>query len=88
MSDIVDNLKARINRHENYVATFQTAAGQEVLRDMCKSFHVLGPTFVAGDPNLTAFREGQRHVVLSILRYVNRDTTAIIKQVEEGLQHE
>lgn len=44
-------------------------------------------TFVGGDPYATAFREGQRHIVLSILKFVNKDHDEIVRAIEEEIAH-
>jgi hypothetical protein len=44
---------------------------------------MLSSTFVPGDTNDTAFREGQRSVVLTILRMMEEKTTAEIQQLKE-----
>lgn len=86
--ELLNRLAHKVNLHEAYYGTFTSPDGKLVLQHLIKVGHVTSSTFVAGDPNMTAFREGQRHIVLSILRNVNKDTTALIKQIEEGLQHE
>lgn len=91
MSLIVDKyekLRAMINRHENYQAVFGSPQGQQVLAHLIKVSGVTSSNFVAGDPTATAFKEGQRHLVLSILKCVNRDTQELIKQIEKGMQDE
>ncbi len=46
-----------------YKAVFSTNDGKIVMDDLCKRFHVAGPVF-SPDPYETAFRDGQRTVVL------------------------
>ncbi len=87
VSSAVEAMRDRINRQENYIATFTSPQGQEVLKHLIRSCHVTKPTFTPGDPYQTAFKEGQRHVILSILSQINKDTTDIIKQLEEDLNH-
>jgi hypothetical protein len=52
-----------------------------------KSFHVYRPTF-SSDAAEAAFKEGQRHVVLSILRFICRDPEKLKKQLEEVIADE
>lgn len=85
-SDILDTLHDRINRQENYIATFESTSGRKVLQHLCQVGYVVKPSFVAGDPYTTAYNEGQRALVLSILRQVNKDPTALIKQIETSIQ--
>ena len=69
---------------EVYRHVFETDEGRCILRHLMKTCHVSGPTFTAGDPHLTSFKEGQCHVVLSILRFLNKDDSELMKQIEEG----
>jgi F420-0:gamma-glutamyl ligase len=81
-------LKERIDLHETYVAVFTTPEGQKVLRHILKAGNCAQSNFVQGDPHGTSFREGQRHLALSIAKMVYRDTTELIKLVEQGLTDE
>lgn len=88
VSEALDGLAMMINRHERYCAHFESAEGKAILRDLMRKYRVLETTHVPGDPHSTAYNEGQRSVILSILRYVNKDTTSLIKQIEETASHE
>lgn len=70
-----------------YQSTFSTASGQEVLRHLV-SVSVLTPSHVPGDPFTTAFNEGRRHLVLSILRQLNRDVFEMVQAHKQGTTHE
>lgn len=50
-----------------YRAVFSTDDGEIVLADLQKRFHLSATTFERGDPHFSAFLEGQRSVVLTIL---------------------
>lgn len=50
-----------------YRAVFSTDDGKIVLADLQKRFHLSATTFERGDPHFSAFLEGQRSVVLTIL---------------------
>lgn len=67
--------------HDSYKAVFDSPDGQRVMKHLCKHFNVTNPKF-STDPYLTAFKEGQRHVVMSILKYVNKDQSVLINQIE------
>lgn len=90
MSNLVKSVGQRIadmlHRHEDYKSTFDTPHGERVLRHLMRVSGVTGSSFVAGDPHATAFKEGQRHIVMSILKFTKKDTEALIKQIEEGLE--
>ena len=49
-----------------YRVVFNNDDGHQVLNDLAARFHIHGSTFSA-DPNETAYREGQRTVVLFLL---------------------
>jgi len=53
-----------------YQGTFKSPGGDTVLDDLCTRFHVMGPAYKPGDSHETAFREGERNVVLYILGHV------------------
>lgn len=63
---------------------FETDDGKAVLRHLIRKFHVLDSTFTAGDPHLTAMMEGERRVVLSILRWAKKDFTKILSEIENA----
>lgn len=66
----------------DYKELFSLPQGQTVLRHLIKTYHVLKPSFVPGDPNGTAYQEGQRSVVLSIMRWAGKDWTTVIEEIE------
>ena len=53
------------------------------MRDLKLRNHALTTTFVAGDPHDTSFREGQRSVILTIMRMMEEKTKAEIQQQED-----
>lgn len=82
----LQNLAGVIDLHEKYQGTFKSPDGEFVLKHLMKIGHIYESTFVPGDPTATAFREGQRHIVLTILRGINKDTAELIKQIEDGAE--
>lgn len=84
----MNNILSRLKLQDTYRAVFDTPDGKKVLEHLCKVGHIVSPTFVAGDPHTTSFREGERHIVLSILRFINRDTTSLLTHVEDGFTKE
>lgn len=83
VEQVLDSIKDRINRHENYVATFTSPQGRKVLEHLCKISHVTDSAFVSGSFDMTAYENGKRDLVLAILRQINKDPSDIIKQIEE-----
>jgi len=65
---------------ESYRIALGSGEGEVVVKDMEQRFHIHSPTFSA-DPYETAFREGQRSVVL-FLKNMLVDQTLINKMVE------
>lgn len=67
--------KVNVEQYKSlYQDVFGTASGKLVLADMCKKFHMMGPTRAKDDqPGDIEFREGQRNVMLFILAQVDCD---------------
>jgi hypothetical protein len=82
------SLEEAISRQEDFRATFETPQGRRCLKHLMKISGVFSTTHVPGDPYASAFNEGQRAIIMKMVRFMNRDTTSIIQQIEEGLQHE
>lgn len=72
-----------VELHDSYKKTFSTPDGERVLEHLCKVGFLADTTYVAGDPTETAHREGQRRLVLSILRFLERDARQLLKRLEE-----
>lgn len=66
-----------------YRIAFETDAGHVVLLDMIRRYHVSVPVHQPGQPDMTAFFDGQRSVVLDILDVVRR-SRALEEVVEES----
>ena len=52
---------------QDYKDSFGGDAGGRVLRNLAKQFHMGVSSHIQGDPYETAFREGERHVILHIM---------------------
>jgi len=68
---------------EAYSRLFASDDGKRVLSDLLRRFHALGPTFVEGSPDLSAFREGERNVILYILTRLRMTEADYEKIVQE-----
>lgn len=88
ITDKFAKLRELVGRNEDFQTTFDTPQGRRVLAYLMRVSGATSSNFVAGDPHATAFKEGQRHIVMTILKAVNRDTSELIKQIEQGLQDE
>lgn len=69
--------------HDSYRAVFDSKDGERVLTHLCKVGFVNDTSYVSGDPYETAHREGQRRLVLSILRFLDRTPQEILHITEE-----
>jgi len=70
----------------DFSATFGSDHGERVLNDMMKRFNMLGTTHVIGDANHAAFLEGQRDVMLYILKCLKckpREVPAMVQRMTE-----
>lgn len=65
-----------------YKNTFSTDEGKAVLHDLMKTFHVLQST-MDSNPHEVAYKEGERSVVLRILRTINTDANDLEKILNE-----
>ena len=65
-----------------YKTLFATDDGDVVLRDLEARFHISSPVF-SNDPYETAFRDGQRSVVLLIQSMLS-DRPAIKDMIDDG----
>ena len=59
-------------RRDDYVTVFNSDTGQRVLADLMSQFHMGRSSHASGDACETAFREGERHVVLHILHMISK----------------
>lgn len=61
-----------------YETCFGTPQGEKVLESLYQYCHQNSPSFVVGDSHYTAFREGQRSVILQIMKMLILDDMTII----------
>lgn len=77
--------KARVVRA--YREIFNSEAGKVVLHDLAKSCHVYHSTMDA-NPNELAYKEGERSVVLRIIRTLNIDPFELDRLMKKGQSEE
>lgn len=82
------NLRDRVLLHGSYQNVFGTPEGEQVLRHIAKVGFLTRSTFVAGDPDQTMLNEGSRRLALSILRFVRKDHSELLAQIEKGINDE
>jgi len=67
-----------------YHATFLTPSGDRVLKDLYHFCHGMQGTHVTGESHETAFREGQRSVLIRIFHKIKvHDERKMLKRLEE-----
>jgi hypothetical protein len=81
-----DMVRNRAMIHQAYQSVFNTPDGQVVLKHILRIGKVTTPTFVAGDPHMTSFNEGQRRLALSILRFVRKNHDELLQEIERGIE--
>jgi len=77
--------KKQLQLLEDYRQTFSSSAGQRVLEDLMRHFHMMGTTINEENLNLTFHSEGERNVVLYILnqlRMSREDVRSMIMEAE------
>lgn len=63
-----------IRRRDDYIVVFGSDAGRRVLSDLMSQFNIGKSSHIPNDSHETAFREGERHVVLHILSHISKRT--------------
>jgi hypothetical protein len=86
-SDLIQRLKNRLRLHQAYKSIFNTPDGELVLEHLMRESGILSPKITV-DFNSLLVKEGQKHIVLSILRILGRDVNKLTKQIQESMAHE
>ena len=75
-----------LRRKEDYETAVSSLEGQRVLAARMANFHMGRRSHAAGDSHETAFREGERHVVLHILNMTGKrsDPSWINDKLDQG----
>ena len=68
----------------DYKTVFNSVEGKRVLWDLMKIAGMTQTNFVQGDPYGTAYNEGIRQCVLSILNKLKLDTEKLEKEIAQG----
>ncbi len=76
--------RKQVRHYTDYRETFSTPQGRRVLLAMMKEFFVMG-SLPRGD---LEFAEGQRSVVLSIIKKLNMNVQEMLKALEEYERNE
>ena len=70
----------------DYRKVFTSPEGERVMNDLCKQFHAMATTYFRGDDRETAFREGQRHVILTIMNELKYDYEAYEQRLQSMMK--
>lgn len=81
--DQAKTAKKRVTLLQNYKITFSDGPGRKVLLDLMTTHHIMGPVFTE-NARETILREGERNVVLRILKILGIDTNEMLKNIEEA----
>jgi hypothetical protein len=77
-------LEKRSAVHDDCQAIFSTAAGKRVLKHLIKSQYVVDPVYNMGQTCCdTANKDGRRSVVLSLIKFINKDPSYFHKLMDE-----
>ena len=74
--------RRRISKAVQYKKCFNSESGREVLKDLISFSGFISSNFKV-DPYETAFCEGQRNVVLRIMKFLEEDIELMRKRVRE-----
>lgn len=76
----------------DFQATFKTDPGRRTLSHLASICHVYGPCHVPGDPYTTAYQDGQRDTVLTIINLLkpitDEERTAMAESEDAKRQFE
>ena len=62
-----------------YQKLFDSREGKLVLQDLVKAGHIDIPSFAPDNQYMTAFREGERSIVLRIIKTINKDPAYVME---------
>lgn len=75
--------KSQIQSILDYKATFGTEQGKRVLDDLMGFCHMLHTSYIPERPIETAYREGERNVLLRILSMMETDMERLKQMIKE-----
>lgn len=86
-TQIKQALEDRLGLYHSVQAVFDSPDGERVIRYLCKVSGITKPKIIT-DPNLLLVRQGQQHIVLTLLNILGKDPNQIVNLIEEGLKNE
>ena len=88
MLNLLRRLGIGVRLQGKYKNLFSTPDGQIVLEDLLRRFYVYSSTHVKDDPTTSAHREGQRQVVLHILKLSKLDSNYLADTARKLMEEE
>lgn len=79
---MADTIQKRVSQIHNYRRLFSSQYGQKVLANLCQRFGVFDP-YYDSDPNHMYYKQGQRSVILEIVKMTKLDPADLEKLAEE-----
>lgn len=86
-NDLRNVLEERINLRQSTINALDTPDGKRLLRYLLKIAGLTKPRIIT-DPNLLLVRQGQQHIVLTILNIMGQDPDQLLEQIEQSLQQQ
>ena len=71
---------------KDYISVFSSPEGKRVLFHLMQTHGILGTCFVEKDSHQSAFKEGERNVVLRLLAILKQDPMKIQERIEENMK--
>lgn len=87
MQEATKLMKRKQDLTDAYKRLFETPDGEIVLEHLMKISFIFSTTMVVGDSHLTAMNEGQRRLVLSIMKQLNLNHNKL-NQIAKELEDE
>lgn len=84
---LAETLEDRLKLHASYRKVFGNEDGERILRHLLKECGILNPRITV-DANMLLVKQGQQHIVLSILKILGMDKNVIIEQLKQSLNNE
>ncbi len=73
-----------VARVRDYHQVFGSQAGKRILYDMMREHKMLSTSFSPGDPQVTAFNEGGRNVIVRLLGILKTSPEQLRQHIEES----
>ena len=85
MKNLSEVLSEKLNLRQSTINALDNEDGKRLIRYLMKLAGLTKPKIIT-DPNLLLLRQGQQHIVLTILNIMGKDPNEIIEQIEQSLK--